>query len=154
MANQEPKSNTKDDPMLLQNSDHPVKIALGAKTKLGFINDKCKRPDENDVKFEQWLKMDCMVRSWILNSIAKDIVESFLYVNTTKELWDELRERFGECNGPLLYQIQREIYTITQGNLTIAQYYTNLKKNWDELGCLNLIPECSCRAAKVIQDAF
>lgn len=94
-----------------------------------------------------------MVRSWILNSIAKDLVEAFLYVNTSKELWDELRERFGECNGPLLYQIQREI-SVTQGNTTIAQYYTKLKKYWDELNCLTPVPECTCGSAKLVANAF
>lgn len=138
----------KDDPLFLQSFDHPgmnlitsllignnyltwscsVKIALGAQTKLGFINEKCKQPTKEDPKYEQWLKVDCMVRSWILNSIAKDIVEAFLYVNTAKDLWDEIKERFGECNGPLLYQIQREISTITQGNMSVTQYYTKLKR--------------------------
>lgn len=140
MANKDSNDGSKYDPMSLQNSDHPgmnlitasltgnnymtwsrsVKISLGAKIKLGFLDGKCKKPDEKDPKYEQWLQVDCMVRSWILNSISKDIVEAFLYVNTTKELWDELRERFGECNGPLLYQIQREITTVTQGSMTIA----------------------------------
>lgn len=90
--------------ILLQNSDHPgmnlisslltgnnyltwsrsVKIALGAKTKLGFIDRKCKPPDEKDAKY---------------------IVEAFLYVNIAKDSWDEFKERFGEWNDPLLYQI-------------------------------------------------
>lgn len=92
--------------------------------KLGFIDGRCKQPEEKEPNYEQWLKVDCMVRSWILNSISKDIVETFLYVNTAKELWDELKERFGEINGPLLYQIQREISTVTQGGMAVAQYYT------------------------------
>lgn len=131
-----------------------MKIALGAKTKLGFINGKCRQPDEKDARFQQWLKVDCMVRSWILNSIDKEIVEAFLYVNTAKELWEELRERFGECNEPLLYQIHREISTVTQGGMTVAQYYTKLKKFWDELMCLTLVIECSCGAVKTMSDTL
>lgn len=38
--------------------------------------------------------------------MSKDIVEGFLY-STAKELRDELIEHFGECNGPMLYQIHR-----------------------------------------------
>lgn len=77
-----------------------------------------------------------------------------MYVNTAKELWDELKERFGECNGPLLYRIQREISTITQGGMTVAQYYTKLKKSWDELNCLTPVPECSCGAARTMADVL
>lgn len=47
--------------------------------------------------------------SWILNAIAKDLVEAFLYVTNSRELWTEIEERFGESNGPMLYQIKREM---------------------------------------------
>lgn len=97
-----------DDPLYLQGSDHPgsvlvstpltgnnylswsisMLIALGAKTKLGFINGKIQVPAEDSFVYEQWKKVDCMVTSWILNLISKDIVEAFLYANSAKELWD------------------------------------------------------------------
>ena len=151
--------------MFLHNSDHPgmvlvtgpltgsnyltwsrsMKIALIAKQKLGFVNGKCVQPDMNSKEYEAWLRADSMVISWILNSISKDIVDAFLYTNTVKELWDELGERFGECNGPLIYQIQREIASISQGTMSVSQYYTKLKKAWDELNHLMHVPNCSRR---------
>ena len=151
--------------MFLHNSDHPgmvlvtapltgsnyltwsqsMKIALISKHKLGFVNGKCVQPDMNSKEYEAWLRADSMVISWILNSISKDIVDAFLYTNTAKKLWDELGERFGECNGPLIYQIQREIASISQGTMSVSQYYTKLKKVWDELNCLMHVPNCSCR---------
>ena len=119
--------------MFLHNSDHPgmvlviapligsnyltwsisMKIALIVKQKLGFVNGKCLQLDMNYKEYEGWLRADSLVISWILNPISKDIVDAFLYANTVKELWDELGERFGECNGPLIYQIQREIASIS-----------------------------------------
>ncbi|KAL0448234.1 UNVERIFIED_CONTAM: hypothetical protein Slati_1379800 [Sesamum latifolium] len=56
-----------------------IKIALGANMKLNFINGKGKKPKESDKNYEQWIRADYMVTSWILNSISKDIVENFLY---------------------------------------------------------------------------
>ena len=49
-----------------------------------------------------------------------------------------------ECNGPLVYQIQREIAFVSQGTMNVSQYYTKLKKAGDELNCLMPIPQCSC----------
>ncbi|KAL0443893.1 UNVERIFIED_CONTAM: hypothetical protein Slati_2112000 [Sesamum latifolium] len=57
-----------------------IKFALRAKLKLGFIKGKVTKPDKADEEFEQWEMADGMVISWILNSISKDIVESFLYI--------------------------------------------------------------------------
>ncbi|KAB1117854.1 hypothetical protein F6X68_33165, partial [Micromonospora sp. AMSO12t] len=96
----------KDDLMQLQASDHPgmllvsstltgsnylswnrsMKIALGTKNKLGFIDGKLEIPSENSGNFEQWKRVDCMIISWILNSISKDIVDAFLYTTSAREL--------------------------------------------------------------------
>lgn len=62
-------------------------------------------------------RVDCMMISWILNSISKDIVEAFLYITSSKELWQELKKTFDRCNDPLLYQLQREISSISQKDL-------------------------------------
>lgn len=81
-----------------------------------------------------------MVTLWILNSISKEIVEVFLYVASAQELWTELEKRFKKCNGPMPYQLQKEISSVSQGNMTIVQYYSKLKKLWDEPVCLMPIP--------------
>ena len=121
-----------------------MKIASIAKHKLGFVNGKLEQPDVNSKDYEQWLRVDSMVISWILNSISKDIVDAFLYVNSTKDQLDELAERFGECNDPLVYQIQREIASISQG-MSVSQYYIKLKKAWNEFNYLMPLPLCSCQ---------
>ncbi|KAL0374194.1 UNVERIFIED_CONTAM: hypothetical protein Sradi_3335100 [Sesamum radiatum] len=93
-----------------------------------------------------------MVISWILNSISKDIVESFLYVDTARDLWLEIEARFGVSNGPLVYQLQREIASAAQGTHSVSSYFNRLKKLWDELGCL--APTPSSVATKEIADLY
>uniref|UniRef100_A0A7C9D2G2 Retrotransposon Copia-like N-terminal domain-containing protein n=1 Tax=Opuntia streptacantha TaxID=393608 RepID=A0A7C9D2G2_OPUST len=134
------------DPLYLQSSDHPgaqivavkltgpnfmkwsrtVKIALRTKGKLGFIDGSCPKPGQDTSKLAQWIKCDSMVVSWLLNSMVPDLSEAFLYVNTAQELWDELSERFGESNGPLLYQLEKDIADLYQGSDSVAVYYTKL----------------------------
>ncbi|KAL0462469.1 UNVERIFIED_CONTAM: hypothetical protein Slati_0134500 [Sesamum latifolium] len=127
-----------------------IRIALGAKMKLGFINGKSPRPSETSKKYEQWNMADCLVLSWLLNSMLKDIVESFLYINTERELLLELEVRFRVSNGPMVYQLQREIASATQGTLSVSAYFSKLKKLWDELACLVSTSSCSCGASKGI----
>lgn len=61
---------------------------------LGFLNGNCECPTEESSGYEQWVRVYFIESSWIFDSISKDIVEVFLYTSTTKELWDELEERF------------------------------------------------------------
>ena len=46
---------------------------------------------------------------------------------------------------PSFTKSQREIASISQGTMSVSQYYTKLKKAWDELNSLMPIPNCSCR---------
>ena len=63
-----------------------IKTALGAKTKLYFIDGTLVQPTSYSPQYALWKKADCMVLSWLLNSISKDIFESFIYANSSRNL--------------------------------------------------------------------
>ncbi|KAL2232599.1 uncharacterized protein LOC105155500 [Sesamum indicum] len=117
-----------------------VKRALRAKMKLGFIGGTSTKPCVTDPHFEQWIGVDSMVTTWILNCISKEIVGSFIYAKSARTLWLDLEERYGECNGPLLYQLQQEIVSLTQGNKSVVEYFSRLRMIWDELDVLMSVP--------------
>ncbi|KAL0411951.1 UNVERIFIED_CONTAM: hypothetical protein Slati_3784800, partial [Sesamum latifolium] len=101
-----------------------IYVFLGTRMKLGFINGSFPAPTTGSKTFEHWRRADLMVTSWIWNSISKDIVEAFMYVSSSRELWLELQRRYGRSNGPMLYQLQRELSTVSQGDLSITAYLT------------------------------
>jgi len=47
-----------------------------------------------DALYRRWIRSNNMVLSWLLNSISKDIAASVLYINTSDEMWLDLKERF------------------------------------------------------------
>ena len=89
-----------------------------------------------------------MVQCWILNSLGPEISDSFMYVQSAKSLWEELAERFSEANGPLIYQLHRNLTLLSQENEPLSLYFSKLKKLWDELQDVDAIPVCSCGALK------
>lgn len=163
--------NNADDPYHVSNSDAPgfslvntplkghnylswsqsVQVALRAKKKLGFINGKIKAPALDSDDYDKWWTADSMVVSWLLNAISKDISDAFVFCKNAKVLWDELKQRYGESNGPMIYKIERDIAGYRQGNNSVTDYYTNLKRKWDELICLAPLPVC-CEAGTAITD--
>nr|KAJ0224800.1 hypothetical protein LSAT_V11C100045050 [Lactuca sativa] len=73
----------------------------------GFINSESKWPKSTTgTELNECISNDCIVRSWILNVISKEIVGAFILATTSKELGDEVEEHFGKSNGPLIYQLQ------------------------------------------------
>ncbi|XP_070047351.1 uncharacterized protein [Nicotiana tomentosiformis] len=115
---------------------------LSVKNKVGFITEKCKKPDSDHPTFEQWERCDDMVTSWIINSLSKDLADSLQYVVDAKELWQELEDRYDQTNGAKLYQLERKINDLSQGTLDITGYYTKIKKLWEELNTLNTHAQC------------
>ena len=51
---------------------------------------------------------------------------------------------------PRIFKIQKDISFISQGNDSIATYFTRIKKLWDELASLKCIPACSCATGEVM----
>ncbi|GKB66416.1 hypothetical protein Tco_0927828 [Tanacetum coccineum] len=139
--NQESDSqNMANDPLHVASFDHPgmmltttpfnrsnflgwsrtIKMALGAKLKLGFIDGSSPKPTVIDNNYQRWIRCDYMVICWILNSMIAELSYSFLYAQYAFDLWEELEERYGQT------------------------YFKKLKRFWDELHSLNGIPLCSC----------
>ncbi|XP_010677719.1 uncharacterized protein LOC104893320 [Beta vulgaris subsp. vulgaris] len=125
-----------------------VKRGLIAKNKEGFINGEIVKPDVVSKDYQKWKRADFMVVSWILSSMSSELADDFGYIESVVDLWKELNERFGQTNGPLVYQLKKEIDNLKQENMTIVSYYGKLKKLWDEMQCLRVFPSCSCGVLK------
>lgn len=71
------------------------------KNKLGFMDGSITEPLE-DSEIGKWRHVDEMVMEWIINSMVKEIAETFMYCTSARKLWIELEEQFEEGNGPLI----------------------------------------------------
>ncbi|XP_074283626.1 uncharacterized protein LOC141608163 [Silene latifolia] len=75
-----------------------------------------------------------------------DIKENMSYANSSKDLWDEMIERYGDVNAIEIYQLRKDLNAISQGNTPLVEYYSNLKRTWENLDTLDPIPICTCGA--------
>lgn len=137
---------------------HAMTRALIAKKKLKFIESN--PPNKGSANYESWKETDYLMTAWILNAIHKDHSESFVFATSAKALWEDLAQRYGDKNSPMLFKIKRQLSRVTQGNQSVCAYFTSLKRLWDELFLLRPIPECqygminkcSCNAFKRLTD--
>ncbi|XP_042958069.1 uncharacterized protein LOC122293593 [Carya illinoinensis] len=125
-------------------------MAISAKNKLGFVDGTITKPASTASLFSSWLHCNNMVISWLLNSISPEIAASVLYVTTAFEIWTDLKERFSQKNGPQIFQIQKSISSLSQGQLTVSAYFTRLKALWDDLLNYKPVPMCSCGAVTLL----
>ncbi|XP_021757457.1 uncharacterized protein LOC110722497 [Chenopodium quinoa] len=128
------------DPFFIASSDNPISSLVAVQFS------GLKEPDVSHSDYHRWKRADYMVVSWILSSMSAELADDFAYIDSAIELWSELHERFGQSNGPLVYQLKKEIDALKQENLSIIAYYCKIKKLWDELQSLRAFPTCTCGA--------
>ncbi|XP_020421511.1 uncharacterized protein LOC109949766 [Prunus persica] len=131
-------------PLFIHHPDHP------GMNKLGFVDGTVKKPSKktDPDEFSLWQRCNDMNQSWILNSLDQDIADSVIYFNTAHDIWEDLKEHFSQNNVPLIFQIQSDIASLTQDQMSVVAYYTRLKGLWDELASYSDVPSCTCGAMK------
>lgn len=125
-----------------------MQIALKAKNKMGFINRGINQPMDSNPLYEAWEMCNNMILSWILNLISKDVAGTTIYTIMTKEMWEELKSQFSQGNGPRVYQLQKNLDSLSQEQLSIIVYYEKFKCLLQELLNYNQVPVCTCGALK------
>ena len=69
------------------NWNQSVKMVLGAKNKLGFIDGSLLKPDVTSPDFNKWIRNDYIVRSWLTSSMEPVISDSFMFSSSAHVLW-------------------------------------------------------------------
>lgn len=104
-----------------------IRRALESKNKLGLVDGTVKKPDEGDRKYSAWTKANNMVVSWIINSVNPSIAQSVMWIDDAKDIWKDLRLRYGNIDAFRLSDLQENFYNIKQEGLSVTEYYTKLK---------------------------
>lgn len=128
-----------------------MEMALSAKNKLQFVDSSLPRLATTDA---QWTRCNDMVASWILNSFSKQLAKSILYIDSVVGIWKDLNERFFQGNGPQIFQIQKFIVSLSQGQDIVITYFTNLKGLWKELSNYKQNLVCSCSTVKLLVESY
>ncbi|KAL0461314.1 UNVERIFIED_CONTAM: hypothetical protein Slati_0019000 [Sesamum latifolium] len=91
-----------------------IKIALGPKMKLGFINGKDPKHAETSEEYEHWARTDSGNFLDLEHNLKRYSGIFSLYRYNHRTL---ARNRGNMVNSPMVYQLQREIVSTSQGTL-------------------------------------
>ncbi|XP_076929730.1 uncharacterized protein LOC143594266 [Bidens hawaiensis] len=125
-----------------------MELALNVKNKIGFIDMSCVKPT-NEALGRQWERCNSVVLSWILNSVAEKLYLGQFFSKNAATVWDELRETYNKVNGSVVYDIHKQINSVSQNGLSLAEYYHNLNSLWRQYDTITNLPTCNCQAAAV-----
>ena len=82
-------------------------IALLGRKKLGFVDGTLPRPTSNS-SAKAWDRVDNIVMGWIIGVFEDSIANSILSYKISKDIWDELNERYGQRSNAQIFLYRRK----------------------------------------------
>ncbi|XP_033508166.1 uncharacterized protein [Nicotiana tomentosiformis] len=113
-----------------------IRVALLGRNKSGMVDGTCKKEKFSESMWNHWERVNAIVLSWIMNSVAKGLLRGIMYESSAQVVWEDLSERFNKVDGSRTYNLHKEIATISQGTTSILVYFSRLKDLWEEFEAL------------------
>ncbi|KAK3040007.1 hypothetical protein RJ639_027197 [Escallonia herrerae] len=126
--------------------------ALQSKNKAGFVDGLIAKLDVHSRDFQSWIQCNAVVKSWIVNSLSRELQTGAAHADTASEIWCDFDERFTQGIALRVYDLKRSIALLQQEKSAISTYYGKLKGVWNELHNLRPIHVCTCGAGKKMQE--
>ncbi|PNX72945.1 beta-galactosidase [Trifolium pratense] len=104
---------------------------------------------EKSDEYEAWEDENCLVKSWLLDSMTKEIRSLFIRLATAKEIWDTAKETYSvEQDASKAYQLHREVISTQQNGGSVITYFAKLQRLWQEYDSIN---NCTMECTKDVE---
>lgn len=81
-----------------------------------------------------WKPWDVRIHSELWNSMEEDIARSLMFLDTTKHVCTQTQEMYSSVNNLCCtYDLDRSFFSISQGSLSLDEYYSKFRRICDEL---------------------
>ncbi|KAF3771944.1 hypothetical protein EJ110_NYTH59116 [Nymphaea thermarum] len=102
--------------------------------RIAYINGRKIEPAETNVAWDTWFLEDNQVKIWLVNSVSPEIQLLILRKRTARDMWVILEQLYGQKKKIVrVYQLMKDVYSLRQGDHSIADFYVSLKSKWEEL---------------------
>lgn len=115
-------------------AEHAETILVSRKLE-GYILGTVEKPEEEGSKEGQkWRATNALVRAWLLSSMSSQIAKQVERIKDASEIWRLLKGTYsGVGNEMLACKIQKELQELSQGERTVVEYVSELKRLWSDL---------------------
>lgn len=69
-------------------------LYIRGKGKLGCLNGTMKAPKPKDSTYAKWDAENATIMAWLLYSMELEISGSYLFLESTKQIWDAVSQAF------------------------------------------------------------
>nr|XP_009593063.1 uncharacterized protein LOC104089791 isoform X2 [Nicotiana tomentosiformis] len=113
-----------------------MRVALLDRNKLGLVDGSCYKEKFLEGTWNHWERMNAIVLSWIINYDASGLLDDIMYASSAHAVWNDLLEWFNKVDGSRLFNLYKEISTLSQVTTFVPVYFSQLKYLWDAFEAL------------------
>ncbi|XP_021726595.1 uncharacterized protein LOC110693728 [Chenopodium quinoa] len=84
-------------------------IGLSTKNNMSFVDGTIPKPQPIDATYKAWIRCNDLVVGWILGVLGPITKKSVFFYKTSRDMWQDLEERYGHVSSAQLYALQEEI---------------------------------------------
>jgi bacterioferritin-associated ferredoxin len=115
-------------------AEHAETILVSRRLEGYVLGTVGKPPDEDSKEGQKWKTSNALVRAWLLSSISPQIAKQVERIKEAAEIWRLLKGTYsGVGNEMLACRIQKELQDLSQGEKTVVEYVSELKRLWSDL---------------------
>ena len=104
-----------------------MEMPTGARNKFSFFTGATPKPPARDTKLETWLVDNNRVKSWLIDSINPILMQRYIRLQTTKEIWDAVSKMFyNGSDETQLFELNQRSFAIGQNGRSLSTYYNEL----------------------------
>ena len=111
-----------------------MEIRIGARNKYGFLIGITPKLLVGDKALETWLIDNHQVKSWLIDSMSPTLIQRFIQLQTTNEIWDTVSKTFYDGSDETqLFELNRRSFTTCQNSRPLSTYYNELVRIFQEI---------------------
>ena len=97
-----------------------------------------KHPPTNQTKLDMWVQKDAQLVSLLWNSMEPNVTDICTHLDTCKEIWDYVKLLYAS-DLIRMYDLSIQYFELQKGDKTITEYFTKLKRIYEELNVIQPI---------------
>ncbi|XP_019420705.1 PREDICTED: uncharacterized protein LOC109330890 [Lupinus angustifolius] len=114
-------------------SNRANKFVLGTEIPPQFINDDELLINKLNSSYLRWEEQSQTIFSWIQNSLSESLQPRVVGCQHSWQLWEELHNFCSSQTKARSHQLRSQLHSITQGSLSISEYFRIIKNLVDAL---------------------
>ena len=111
-----------------------MEMRIGARNKAGYLIGETKKPEYGDPILRAWITENQRVKSWLIDSMSPSLMQRFIRLSTSKEIWEAVSEMFYDgSDETCIFELNKISFSTKKNGQPLSTYYNELVAIFQEI---------------------